>query len=123
MVIDETDDRFYVGDSKITGAGKGLFARVPLAAGDRLAVMGVLVRPESVADACTHYADDHKFRVGDLLLIPLGYGGMANHSRNPNMEKVVEGDRLYLQALRSIAAGEELLFCYSEYAQERFGLG
>lgn len=123
MVINETDDRFIVGPSTLLGAGKGLFARVPLAAGDRLEILGVLVERDSASDECTHFADEHKVRVGDrLLLIPLGFGGMANHSAEPNMEKVVDGERAFLQALRPIEPGEEVFFRYTEYAQERFGL-
>ena len=122
MFVNESDDRFYVGASTIPGAGNGLFAKVRLREGERLPVIGVLVLANSISDRCSHYADEHKFRVGDYLLIPLGYGGMVNHSLTPNMEKVVEGDLVYLQAIRPVPAGEELFFCYSDYARERFGL-
>ena len=122
MVIDEIDPRFVIGESTIRGAGHGLFARVALGIGDRLEVIGVFVQPNSIADRCTYYADQHKFRVGDYLLIPLGYGGMVNHSSNPNMEKVIDGGSLYLQVVRPVEKGEELFFRYSDYAQERFGL-
>ena len=122
MYAEETDQRFYIAPSTIDGAGSGLFAKLALRVGDRLEVIGVLVRRESVADRCTHFADTHKFRVGDHLLIPLGYGGMVNHSGTPNLEKAFEGDRIFLQASRDIAADEELFFTYTEYAQERFGL-
>lgn len=78
---------------------------------------------DSLSDECTHFADEHKVRVGErLLLIPLGFGGMVNHSSTPNLEKVIEGDRAFLCALRPIAAGEEVFFSYTDYAQERFGL-
>jgi SET domain len=121
--LSESDDRFTVGPSTIPGAGRGLFARVALAAGDRLEVIGVCVPAGSVSDDCTRYADEHKFRVGDDLLIPVGLAGMVNHSATPNLEKVSDGDRLFLRAVRDIAAEEELFFRYSEYAQQRFGLG
>lgn len=43
-----------------------------MAEGDRLAVIGALVRRESVSDQCTHGANEHKLRVGDdHPLIPL----------------------------------------------------
>jgi len=46
---------------------------------------------------------------------------MVNHSSDaPNLEKVIDGHELTLRALRDIAPGEELLFEYSQYAQERF---
>lgn len=122
-MIDETDARFFVGPSTIPGAGSGLFARVPLSLGDQLRVIGVFVAPGSVADACTRYADAYKIRVGDRLLIPVGYAALVNHSDRPNVEKHQDGDLVYFRALRAIEAGEELFFRYSDYARERFGVG
>lgn len=120
--VDEQDSRFYVGRSTIPGAGDGLFARVALRAGDRLAVLGVTIPSDSVSDRCTRYADEHKYRVGDLLVIPLGYAAMVNHSASPNMAKVYEDGELYLAAVRDIAEHEELSFAYNPRALERFGL-
>ena len=121
-MVDEHDTRFYVGPSTIAGAGNGLFARVPLRSGDRLAVVGVTVCADSVADRCTQYADEYKYRVGDTLVIPLGYAAMVNHSTLPNTTKVHENGELYLEALRDIHADEELSFAYDARALERFGL-
>lgn len=123
MITEEADDRFYVAESTVPGAGRGLFARVALSAGERLEVIGVLVRPGSLADDCTRFADEYKLRAGDMLLIPLGFGAMVNHSGTPNLEKVFEDERLYLCASRPVQAGEELFFEYSAYARERFGIG
>ena len=55
-----------------------------------------------------------KFRVGDLLLIPPGFGGIVNHSKHPNMEKVIAGQIVYLRTTRAIHPGEELFFTYRE---------
>jgi hypothetical protein len=123
MIQRETDPRFRIGPSRLAGAGLGVFATTPLAAGDQLHVLGVLVPADSVADECTRYADAYKFRVGDHVLVPIGFGGIVNHSAAaPNMEKVRVGQEVYLRALRSIASGEELLYVYSDYARERFQL-
>lgn len=118
----ETDDRFALGPSTVFGAGQGVFTRVPLAVGDELEIVGVKIAAHSPSDLCTAFADQHKFRLGGQLLIPLGYGGMVNHSDQPNMIKVIDGDRLVLRALRPIAAGEELFHAYNEEAQKRLGL-
>jgi hypothetical protein len=124
ILAGESDPRFFIADSTIPGAGRGLFARVDLAVGERLAVVGVLIEAGSVADDCTRYADAYKFRAGERLLIPVGYAGLVNHSpAGANLEKVVEGDEVFLRVVRPVRAGEELFFCYSDYAQERFGLG
>jgi hypothetical protein len=122
MTIVENDERFYVGVSKIPGAGKGLFARVPLSQGDRLEVIGVLVPAGSASDDCTCYANQYKFRMGNLLLIPLGFAGMVNHSRNPNMEKVIEGESIALVTTRPISADEELTIQYGDRFFEVTGI-
>lgn len=121
--LDEADDRFELKPSTVPGAGLGVFARIELPAGAILEVIGVLVRRESVSDRCTHFADCHKFRVGEKLLIPVGYGGLVNHSAEPNLEKRIEGERVFLRALRPVAAGEELFFRYPDSALERLGIG
>lgn len=122
MIPDETDDRFYAAASTIPGAGRGLFARVPLKTGDRLEIVGVRVRRESAADSYTAFADEYKFRVGDDLLIPCGIAALANHSSQPNVRKVIEGETAFLELLRDVEAGEELCFAYSEYARQRYAI-
>lgn len=122
MIVEECDNRFYVRESTIPGAGRGLFAKAPMASGDKIEVIGILIATGSVSDECTHYADQYKFRVGSNLLVPLGYGGMVNHSSSPNTEKVIEGETVYLRVVQPVAVDEELFFSYSEYAQQRFGL-
>lgn len=123
MILDEIDDRFYVAPSTVAGAGHGLFARVPLSPGDRLAIVGVTIARDSLADRCTAFADAYKLRLGEqLLVIPCGFGAMINHSSRPNLQKLVDGDTLSVTVVRPVAAGEELLLAYSEYARERFGI-
>lgn len=119
-IFEEGDKRFFVAKSRIPRAGKGLFAKAALKRGQGLEVKGALVKAGSVADACTRYTDPYKFRAGKLLLIPTGYGGMANHSSRPNMVKVVKGKKVYLKALRPIEKGEELLYVYGERARRLF---
>lgn len=121
-IIDEPDTRFYASTSTIPGAGRGVFARVPLRTGDRLAVVGVLVRRDSEADRCTAFADEYKLRAGEFLLIPCGIAALANHSAQPNLEKVIEGESVFLRLLRDVEPGEELCFSYSDYARERYAI-
>lgn len=123
MILAESDPRYFIGPSLLPGAGRGLFTKVPLASGELLPVLGVLIPANTPSDDCTRFADAYKLRVGNYLLIPVGYAALVNHSsQSANMEKLVEENRLFLRTLRPIAAGEELLFCYSDYAQERFQL-
>lgn len=122
VILDEPDERFYAAPSTIPGAGRGLFARVPLQAGDQLVVLGVLVPRDSASDRYTDFADEYKFRVGDCLLIPCGIAAIANHSSQPNLTKVVHGEAVFLELMRDVDAGEELCFAYSEYARARYGI-
>lgn len=123
-LVAESDTRFEARASGVPGAGLGLFARVALPAGTELEVVGALVARDSPADRCTHFADHHKFVVGDdLLLIPFGFGGLANHSDCPNAEKRVSGTRVFLRLLRQLAAGEEVFLAYRPEARARMGLG
>ena len=112
--------RFGIKRSGIAGAGQGLFARTRMLKGQMFSVEGILVRKNSLEDRCTAYADAYKFRAGNNLLIPNSYGGMVNHSANPNLEKMIIKKKVVLRTLRLILAGEELFFCYSPYAQKRF---
>lgn len=120
LLLQEQDPRFELRPSTIPGAGLGCFARVPLRKGDRLEVVGVFLEPGSVADRCTAYADAYKFRCGRWLLLPVGLAAMVNHSPTPNLHKVEQGSSWFLEALHDIAAGDELFFTYSVFAQERF---
>ena len=116
----KTSKRFSVRPSSIAGAGRGVFARVLIAKGERLRVPGFLVRRGSPADRCTHYADPYKFRLGRDLLIPSGYGALVNHSTRPNLVKIIQGKKIFLQVLCDIAAGDELFLRYGQNAVKRF---
>lgn len=122
-LVSEPDTRFEARASGIPGAGLGLFARADLPAGTELEVVGALVARDSAADRCSHFADHHKFVVGEsLLLVPLGLGGIANHSPRPNAEKVVREARVFLRLLRPVIAGEEVFLAYRPEALARMGL-
>ncbi len=122
MEMNELDNRFYLKQSTVPGAGLGVFARASLSKGDCLEVMGVRVKPASVADACSAFADRHKFVHADQLIIPLGFAGMVNHSDQPNMVRHEQGGKLFLKALRDIAVDEELFHAYNEAALRKVGL-
>lgn len=99
-----------------------MFAVIPLERDERFEIIGVWVPAESVADHCTAFANHHKFRVGDMLLVPIGFGGMVNDSDTPNLIKEVDEGRIYLRALRRVEIGEELFHTYNAQARSRMGL-
>jgi uncharacterized protein len=101
--------------------GLGAFATRRIRKGTRIIeYTGERLTP-SAADA--RYDDDRReqphvllFTVDRRTVIDAGVGGNEaryfNHSCAPNCEAVTEQKRVYLEALRTIAAGEELTYDY-----------
>lgn len=91
--IEETDDRFYIADSGIQNAGKGLYAKVRLNKNDFLEIIGVTTTCGSVVDRCTSYADRYKFANEPEekfvhSLIPMGYAAIVNQANSPEQQNV-----------------------------------
>ena len=55
-------------------------------------------------------------------LLAAGMAALANHSAEPNLQKVMDAESVFLELLRDVEAGEELCFTYSDYARTRYGL-
>ena len=102
--------------------GKGAFALRWIPAGTRIIeYLGDRITPEE-ADA--RYDDDSMerhhtflFAVDDKTVIDAGVRGnvarFINHSCEPNCEAVDYGGRIFIEALRDIAPGEELFYDYA----------
>lgn len=101
--------------------GRGVFALGPIASGTR--VIEYLGDRISHAVADRRY-DDHDendnhtflFNVDRGLVIDAGVDGnearFINHSCAPNCQSVIEHRRVFIEALRDIAPGEELSYDY-----------
>jgi uncharacterized protein len=102
--------------------GRGVYARIPIPEGTRI----VEYRGERIttAQAETRYPDDETvpyhtflFAIDDDLVVDAAHGGNTarwiNHSCDPNCEVVLEDGRLYIEAIRDIAPGEELAYDYN----------
>ncbi|HMH50474.1 MAG TPA: SET domain-containing protein-lysine N-methyltransferase [Candidatus Acidoferrum sp.] len=101
--------------------GVGVFARRPIAAGTRVIEYTGEVISEREGDA--RYDDRAMARHHTYLMalddgrcIDAGVGGnearFINHSCEPNCETVEEDGRVWIQAIRPIAVGEELTYDY-----------
>lgn len=89
IFVEETDTRFAIKESTIPNAGWGCFAKSLLKKGDWLEIIGVYVATGGIADQCTHYAKRYKFAGSPKMnakIVPMGYGGMVNHSDDPNIQ-------------------------------------
>lgn len=108
--------------------GRGVFARERIPAGARVVeYRGERITP---AEADRRYPDQPAgeyhtflFQIDDDVVIDAGRGGnlarWINHSCAPNCDAVVEGDRIFIESVREIEAGEELTYDYMFVLEER----
>ena len=102
--------------------GKGAFAVRPIARGTRVAEYTGerITHAEADArydDARQRHHHTYLFAVDrDTVIDAAVNGGRAryiNHSCAPNCASVIEGGRVFIEALRDIAPGEELAYDYA----------
>ncbi len=129
ILIEETDTRFYLDESTIENAGLGVFAKEPIKAGAVIEIIGVAVKYGTAADQCTAYANSYKFSASaknpDRTIIPVGYGGMVNHTNDLDQQNVHlehrknrkshphAGQAIY-SFFRNVSPGEEILGNYGD---------
>lgn len=133
-VVEETDTRFYIKESTVPKAGRGLFAKERLKKGDYLEIIGMIVKENSVADDCTAYGNNYKFQANPdsmkFKVVPFGYAGIVNHSQDKHKRNVEIafigtsvkrspwGTGVVYRFTRDIAKDEELLTDYGlEYTK------
>lgn len=129
IFVEEKDDRFYVDTSTLPEAGLGCFAKVTLKKGDRMEIIGVYVRKGGMADQCTHYAKRYKFAGSpkmDAKIVPMGFGGMVNHSSDPNKQNAAleycpgsnkmneNAGQVIYRIIKDIEAGQEVIGNYGD---------
>lgn len=126
-------EAFAIKSSKI--AGRGAFAIRPISKGERL--IEYLGERISHAEADSRYDDasmrNHHtflFTVSRQTVIDARVRGnearFINHSCDPNCEAIIDRSRVFIEAIRAISPGEELLYDYgymrdgTETADEEF---
>jgi hypothetical protein len=110
-------------------AGLGAFATRPIRKGTRL--IEYLGERISQAEADARYDDDAMtqhhtflFTVDAKTVIDASFNGnearFFNHSCEPNCEALLEGKRIFVEAIRDIESGEELFYDYGLERDEPF---
>src|SRR5579859_783183 len=111
--------------------GRGVFATRDIVEGERIVEYTGALLSHGEADAL---CDDEGMRrhhtflfaVDDEYVIDGARGGnesrFINHCCEPNCESVIEGRRVFIHAIRPIAAGEELLYDYWYVTDENYSL-
>jgi hypothetical protein len=108
--------------------GLGAFATRPIVAGARLIeYTGERLTPFA-AEARYPDVDGERhhtflFAIDDDVVIDAAVGGnearFINHSCDPNCDAVVDDGRIWIEAIRDIAPGEELAYDYAYVLEER----
>jgi len=102
--------------------GKGVYAAQPIKEGDTvLEYKGEIITWRKALARHPHDPGQPNhtfyFHLDDGHVIDAKYNGNTarwiNHSCDPNLEAVQNGDRVFLKALRDIDPGEELFYDYS----------
>ncbi len=111
----QNDGLIYIKDSPIHG--KGGFARIPIAAGERVVeyVGRKIDKQESLrqceaGNPCIFYLDEQHNLDGNVAENPARF---LNHSCRPNSEARAMDGGIWIVAVRDIAADEEVTFNYS----------
>lgn len=102
--------------------GLGAFAAAPIREGTRiLEYTGERISPDEADRRYDDDASEHPrvllFSVDKKTVIDAGVGGneaqFINHSCEPNCAAITEKRHVYIEALRNIEPGEELLYDYN----------
>jgi SET domain-containing protein len=109
--------------------GKGVYAVQDIAAGDTLIeYVGEIISWEQAQARYPHDPQNPNhtfyFHIDESRVIDALYGGNSsrwiNHACDPNCEADEQDGRIFIKALRDIAAGEELNYDYGLIIEERY---
>ncbi len=113
-------NKIYISDSKITKAGRGVFARVDIKRGEVIERCPVIEIPEHIAASVNesilvtyiYYLGKNKER----LMLALGFGSIYNHTDSPNTkyEEKYEERLIEFIAITDIKKGDEITVNYSQ---------
>lgn len=114
-----TSEKIYIANSKITKAGRGVFARTTFKKGDVIERCPVIEIPKNdVSNLGASILINYYFYFGyrkQKLAIALGFGSIYNHSYNPNAtyKTKPENKRIDFIAIKNIRKNEEITVNYN----------
>lgn len=112
-------EKIYVGRSKISNAGRGVFASRNIKSGEIIEECPViLVSEHDMANLNESILVTYFFYFGknnNNLLVALGFGSIYNHSHNPNATYIINSaeDTMEFTALSDIKKDDEITISYN----------
>lgn len=117
-IINDNDlSHLYLDDSKIEGAGKGVYSKIDILKGTIIEIACVLPIETCIVNdtQLIDYLFRNPYKKGESL-IAFGYGSMYNHSDDPHVEfeydKLI--NKMIYRAIKDIKAHEEIYVSYGE---------
>ncbi len=118
-----TSDKIYISKSKISKAGRGVFAKVDIKIGETIEECPVIEIPKHYSSNLNEsFLVNYFFYFGkrkDKIILALGFGSIYNHTYMPSaiyQEKLKE-EKIEFIAIKDIKTDEEITVNYSN-AQE-----
>lgn len=116
MEIKDYDlSHLYLGQSHITGAGKGVFTKIDISKDQTVEKACIVKIPVKNTDdtPLSDYVFSNPYNKRENFVV-FGYGSMYNHSDDPSIHYYYDKDKkcMVYEALRDIKAGEELYISY-----------
>ncbi len=116
-----TEDAFCVRPSTIPGAGKGLFAQIPIKVGDTIGYYTGEILSADELNAGRSAGSDYLLFITDTHIIDgvgprANYTRYINHSTEPNAFLITSTrwKSARFEAVRDIAPGDEIFFNYGD---------
>ena len=109
------DKRLYIDKSRIENAGYGVFTESFIKKDTIIEISKILKVANSNVFQKDNILNDYIFKFDDNHSgVALGYGGLYNHSDNPNIKYTVVEDKIIFQATRDIFTREEICNSYGK---------
>lgn len=109
--------KIYVAPSTLPGAGRGVFAKVPIAKDELIETCPVISVPltDTANDDDKGLLTNYFFYFGDGLAMVLGFGSLYNHSYNANATyiKRPKDSIVEFRAVKDIPKGQEITVNYN----------
>lgn len=113
-----SSDKIYIGQSKISGAGRGVFAARDIKKNEIIETCPIIeVSKNDTANLNESLLNTYFFYFGknkERLAVALGFGSIYNHSYKPNANFKIKSKEQVIQfiALKNINKDEEITFNY-----------
>jgi SET domain-containing protein len=114
--------KIYLDNSTVEDGGLGVFALENIKKDEVIEIAPALILDfTDFVDTKWNLLFEYYFWMDDFVVMPLGYGGMYNHSKKPNAQyNVSKIDRtITFTALKNIKKGEEIFFNYKGSSSEK----